>query len=116
VDANGKKSGGRAKGTPNRSTTVVKDFLERVFSRAFTEKRTIQVTSDYGRTVVEKELTLEDRLVDEIIRGTCSEAQFKTLLTYYAGRPVHTFDHSHKGKVTLEQLIAGTAPTDEDEG
>lgn len=115
ADAQGNKTGGRSPGTPNKASKAVKEFLERVFSRAFTEKRTITVSTDGGRTFVPVELSLEDRLVDEIIRGNVDPGQFKTLLAYYAGQPRQAFDHTHTGKVTLEQIIAGTANASADQ-
>lgn len=115
MDANGQKTGGRKPGTLNRSTREVKAFLERVFSRAFTEKRSTVVSKDGGRTVVVEERSWEDRLVDDIIRGTVDQGELKMLLAYYAGQPRQQFDHTHKGKVTLEQIIAGTATVAEDE-
>lgn len=109
--ADGRKSGGRVAGTPNKATRELKKFLERVFTRAFTESRVRRKVDGQGG-VTEENYTLEDRLVTGIIDGSVDAAEFRTLLSYYAGRPSQQVDHKHTGTLRLEQLITGTVPTD----
>jgi hypothetical protein len=101
------KTGGRRAGTPNKSTTQLKAFLERVFTRAFTEKTKIV------RDGVELEVGLEDVLVAQIINLTIDVKLFQTLLAHYAGAPAKQLDVNHKGTVSLAQLVAGVIPNDE---
>lgn len=109
--ADGRKSGGRVAGTPNKSTRELKKFLDRVFSRAFTETR-VRRKVDHQGGVTEENYTLEDRLVGGIIDGTVDAGELRTLLGYWAGRPAQAVDHRHTGTLRLEQLITGTLPTD----
>lgn len=119
MDAQGRKTGGRQAGTPNKSTRELKEFLGRVFNRAFTEKRTVydEVEGDEPGTTkkVAREVTLEDSLVTEIITLSIDPKLLATLLAHWAGSPAKQVDVTHKGKVSLEQIIAGTVPKD-DEG
>ena len=115
ADVDGNKTGGRKAGTPNKSSKAVKQFLDRVFTRAFSEKRSTVVSKDGGRTFFAEERSLEDRLVDDIITGRIDPGEFRLLLAYWAGRPVQPFEHNHRGKVTLEKLIAGTATQDDED-
>jgi len=88
---------GRARGTPNKSTAKVKAFLDRVFDRVF-------ATPGF-----------EDTLVEDITARRIDNKLLTTLLAYYAGRPAQAVDVSHRGTVTLEQIIAGRIPADEDQ-
>jgi hypothetical protein len=92
------KTGGRKKGTPNKATATVKAFLERVFEQAFANP------------------AFEVELVLQITTLKIDPKLLQLLLAYYAGAPPKTIEH--KGKFTLEQIVAGTAvdeSEDEDE-
>lgn len=88
-----------------------------MFGRAFVETRDVTVSQDGGRTFNVEKRSWEDRLVDDIIRGNIDPGELKMLLAYFAGVPRQAFDHTHKGKLTLEQILAGTAQvaTEDDE-
>jgi hypothetical protein len=36
------------------------------------------------------------------------------LLAYYAGAPAKQVEHSHKGRLTLEQIVTGNVPDDDE--
>jgi hypothetical protein len=113
MDKLGNKTGGRTKGTPNKSGRELKAFLGRVFARAFAERVTVIRTDPVTRDLVPVEIGFEDVLVEQILSMTIEPALLKTLLAYYAGQPPKSVDHNHKGTVNLAQLIAGTAPTED---
>lgn len=113
--AQGKKTGGRQKGTPNKASRELKEFLGRVFARAFTEKVTVRRPRAAGGDDELVEVSLEDVLVEQILSMSIDEGLLKTLLAYYAGKPAAQVDHTHRGTVTLAQLIAGTAPLEGDD-
>jgi len=106
----GTKSGGRKAGTPNKATRELKTFLDRVFTRAFTEKTKVQAPDG-----TELEVGLEDVLVAQIMSLSIDEGLLKTLLAYWAGAVPKAVDHKHSGKLTLEQLVAGVTPGDVDD-
>jgi len=110
--ADGSRSGGRRAGTPNKATRELKKFLDRVFQRAFSETRTAK-TIDRQGGVTEVQLSLEERLVDGIIRGSVADSELRILLQYWAGRPAQHVDHKHSGTLKLENLITGTLPPDD---
>lgn len=105
-NSDGTKSGGRKAGTLNKSTRELKAFLDRVFTRAFSEK------VKANRDGVEIEVGLEDVLVAQIVSLSIDEGLLKTLLAYWAGSVPKAIEHKHKGKLTLEQLVAGVKPED----
>jgi hypothetical protein len=111
------KTGGRKPGTPNKATRELKDFLGRVFARAFTEtvRETRDVVDGDGFKKVDVDVSLEDRLVEQIVTLAIDGKLLVTLLAHWAGTPTKQVDVNHSGSVTLAQLIAGTAPVDEDE-
>jgi hypothetical protein len=100
VGPNGEKTGGRAKGTPNKATQQVKQFLEGVFEEAFANEQ-------FRRLLLDRIVTLQ---IDNRL--------LTTLLHYYAGRPAVAVDHTLDGTVSLAQIIAGDLPTalEPDEG
>ncbi len=108
------KTGGRTSGTPNKSTRQLKDFLERVFTRAFSEKFTgrVKVAGDEPGEVkyVEREVSLEDLLVEQIVTQAIDGKLFTTLLAHWAGSPSRAVDVNLGAQASLAQLIAGTAP------
>jgi hypothetical protein len=110
------KTGGRKPGTPNTATRELKDFLGRVFARAFTEtvREVRDVVDGDGLRKVEVQVALEDRLVEQIITLTIDGKLLVTLLAHWAGTPTKQLDVNHSGSVTLAQLIAGTAPVDDE--
>jgi hypothetical protein len=92
------KTGGRQAGTPNKATQKLKTFLDEVFEAAFTNEGfkaelLVQITT----------LTIDGRLL-------------QLLLQYWAGFPAKQIDHTHTGKLTLEQLVAGVAVDDDADG
>ena len=91
------KTGGRTAGTPNKSTAELKAFLARVFDKVLRDPE------------------FERRLVSEILECRIESVLFKTLLAYYAGAPPKQHAHTHSGRVTLEQIVAGTVPDGDDE-
>lgn len=105
----GEKTGGRTVGTPNKEGREVKAFLDRVFTRAFTESR-----PDNDKEGAPNR-TLEDRLVDRIITLSIDSRLLVRLLDGYGGKPAQ--QHDLRAKVSLEDLIAGTVdePGAEDE-
>jgi BioD-like phosphotransacetylase family protein len=112
ADQQGNKTGGRKAGTPNKATREVRAFLERVFKRAFSETR----LRAWGPDNAPREVGLEDVLVEQILNQSIDNKLFISLLTFYAGRPTQAVDHTHQGKVTLEQMIAGTVPATDPTG
>lgn len=87
----GERLGGRAKGTPNKSTQRVKEFLDGVFEDAFARPE------------------MRAKLVDDLARWKVDPKLLATLLAYYAGRPAVAVDHTVEGTLTLPELIVGTA-------
>lgn len=111
--AAGRKTGGRVAGTPNRATKQVKDFLERVFTRALSEKVKVRRPDPNDPTqTIWQELTLEDQLVEQLLTRTLDPKLEQFLITMYAGRPTQQVEIDHSGTVTLEQIIAGRIPND----
>ena len=107
------KTGGRTKGTPNKATAEVKAFLGRVFARAFTEK--VTVTVGKGENAKEVEVGFEDALVRAIITLSIDTKLLNRLLEYHAGAPPKPVDHTHKGRIDLASIIAGTVDQAADE-
>lgn len=93
--ADGTKSGGRTKGTPNRASRTFRTFLDRVFTAAL---------NDPG---------YELRLTQSIVNGTLSDKVLVKLLEYWAGAPTKQVDVSHTH--SLAAIIAGTAVDDDDQ-
>jgi hypothetical protein len=91
----GSKSGGRSKGTPNKSTAAFKALLERVFDKAVANPR------------------FERRLVAAIVTFSLDTKLLIRLLEYHVGAPTKQVDHTHKH--SLASIIAGTARDDDDE-
>jgi hypothetical protein len=90
------KTGGRTAGTPNRSTAELKAFLGRVFEKVFTDPE------------------FERKLITEIVEFRLEPQLLKVLLAYYAGAPAKQVEHSHKGRLTLEQIVTGNVPDDDE--
>ena len=88
----GERLGGRAKGTPNRATAVVKEFLGGIFEEAFQDPK------------------LRAKLLKQIVSLEIEPKLLTTLLAYYAGRPAVAVDHRVEGTLTLAELIVGTPP------
>ena len=108
------KTGGRQKGTPNKATSQVKEFLGRVFDRAFTEK--LEVTIGTGENARTELVGFEDALVHRIITLQIDSKLLAFLMAMHAGSPARQVEHKHSGKLTLEQLLSGVVPAeDEDE-
>jgi len=91
------KTGGRTAGTPNKSTAELKAFLARVFDKVLRDPE------------------FERRLISEIVEFRLDPQFLKTLMAYYAGAPPKQHEHTHSGRVTLEQIVAGTVPDGDDE-
>lgn len=75
----GEKTGGRVKGTPNKATKQVKDFLDQVFTEAF------------------KDPQFKNRLVKALVTLELDPKVLTTLLAYYAGKPAQQIEHTHSG-------------------
>lgn len=111
----GSKTGGRTKGTPNKSTAHIKNFLGRIFERAFVETKTLVRKDRKGDVIESRDVTLEEMLVEQIVTLTIDSKLLGTLLAYYAGSPARQITHDVKGKLTLEQLIAGAVSSADDD-
>jgi hypothetical protein len=87
--ADGRKTGGRAKGTPNKATAKLKTFLDGVFTEALEcpEFRT--------------------RLVAAITNLELDPKVLALLLAYWAGAPPKEHKHSGTVGLALERLVAG---------
>lgn len=96
MDAEGRKTGGRTAGTPNKATRNVKAFLDGVFEEAFADP------------------TFRTLLVQQIVTLQIDSKLLQTLLAYYAGKPTQA--HEHRGTVNLARIIAGTLPDDGEDG
>lgn len=94
--AQGFKSGGRAAGTPNKASAALKAYLQSLFDEAF---------ADQGMRV---ELLLQVTTLKIDVK------LLQTLLAYAYGSPSKSVEHTHGGKLTLEQLVAGVALEDAD--
>ena len=55
------------------------------------------------------------RLLTSIVELSIDAKLLTVLLAHYAGSPSKQVDHNHRGTVTLEQLITGTVPDDDDD-
>jgi hypothetical protein len=93
--ADGSKSGGRLRGTPNRASREFRTFLDRVFTKALADP------------------VMETRLVAGIVNGSISDKVFLKLAEYWAGSPVKQVAHTHQH--SLASIIAGTATDTDDE-
>ena len=94
--ADGTKSGGRLKGTPNKATRQLKAFLDGVFSEAL-------ANADFRALLLTRITTL-----------ALDEKVLLRLLEYWAGAP--TKPHAHTHQHSLASIIAGTAAdTDDDD-
>jgi hypothetical protein len=91
------KTGGRTAGTPNKATSKLKEFLDGLFDEVF--------ANDAFRA----QLLVKIQLLEDVKLLTL-------LLQYWAGAPAKQVDHKHTGKLTLEQLVAGVALDDDDDG
>jgi hypothetical protein len=87
--------GGRPKGSPNRATRELKQFLLGVFREALLE-------SPEGRA----------RLVEGIRDGSLEPRVLTTLMAYAFGQPARAVDVTHQGQLTLAQLVSGSALED----
>jgi hypothetical protein len=87
--ADGNKSGGRVKGTPNRATKSLKTFLARVFDKTFADPE------------------FEAQLLIRIKTFELDPSLLRLLLAYHAGVPTKPVEH--RGTVSLAAIIAGTA-------
>jgi hypothetical protein len=87
--ADGTKSGGRVRGTPNKATRQLKKFLDGVFTEAI------------GDPVFRQALLIRIKTLD------LDAKVLLRLLEYWAGAPQkqHTHQHQH----SLASIIAGTA-------
>jgi hypothetical protein len=90
----GRKTGGRAAGTPNKATGEVKAFLEKVFTRVFADP------------------AFEELLFTQIRTLQIDAKLLQTLLAYYAGKPVQAHEHSGELDVNLARIIAGPLPNE----
>ena len=89
--AQGKKTGGRKRGTPNTATREIKTLAARLLNDK-TYLRNLRIRLRLGEA-----------------------GPVEVMLYHYAyGQPSKKVEHS--GKVTLEQIVAGPASTDEDHG
>ena len=93
----GQKTGGRRAGTPNKATATLKGFLDGVFVEAFADP------------------TFRACLLAQIVTLSIDTTLLRTLLAHWAGSPSQAVDHTHTGRVTLEQIVAGTVPKDDPE-
>lgn len=93
----GERVVGRTRGTPNKATAKLRQFLDGVFEDAFASPE------------------FKQHLVTRIRNGSIDTKLLLGLLAYYAGRPAQAFDHTHHGTVTLAQIIANQVPADDDE-
>ena len=91
----GRKTGGRTAGTPNKATHRLRSFLDRIFTRAFSDP------------------TFEQRLTQSIIEMSIDTRLLALLLAYYVGRPPQSLDMVHSGTVSLAELICGRVPTND---
>lgn len=89
------KTGGRTAGTPNKSTATVKAFFTDVLERAFTNPK------------------FKTRLVTDIVSGAIDSKLLMHILDRVAGKT--TTPVAHSGRLTLEQIVAGTVPDDDAE-
>lgn len=110
--AQGRKTGGRAAGTPNKSTGELKAFLERVFARAQKEKRVLYAHGVIRRKKLKKTdvpqlQSLEDRLVDQVITLTLDPKLHVRYLEYLAGKPTTPIELG--ASKDLAAIIAGVA-------
>lgn len=106
------KTGGRKRGTPNRSTSQLKEVLDRVFTRAFSES--YEHTVGTGENARVERVTFEDALVHQILTLQLDTKLLVRLLEYWAGAPTKRIEV--EGKLTLEQLVSGKLPASADEG
>lgn len=90
--ADGSKSGGRVKGTPNRATKTLKTFLDGIFSDAIADPE------------------FRERLLMRIKTFELDPSLLRLLLAYWAGVPTKSVEHT--GTVSLAAIIAGTAQDD----
>jgi hypothetical protein len=88
--AKGKKTGGRAKGTRNKSTAAVKDFVERVDSEL--AAREIEGYSSLDEVAV----TLLTCGVPQVI-----ERVWEKLMEYRYGKPVQPLSGPNDGPVKI---------------
>lgn len=95
MDTTRQKTGGRQKGTPNRANAQLRAVLDGVFTEAF-----------------ESEL-FRAKLLLQIVTLKIDTKLLVRLLEYWAGAPAKHVDV--KGKVTLEQIVAGLAVDDDDD-
>lgn len=93
-----RKTGGRAAGTPNKTTVEVKAFFEGVLRQAF------------------KSRAFRKRLVAQIVALEIDTKLLMHILDRAAGKTTTPVDVAHAGRVTLEQIVAGTVPPDGEGG
>lgn len=107
------KTGGRRPGTPNKASGEIKEFLTRVFDRAFTETQTLEIRDKKtGQVLSSREVTFEDMLVERIVTLTIDAKVLNRLLEYRFSAPAKAVTVS--GKLTLEQIISGQVPADDE--
>lgn len=97
ANSDGTKSGGRKAGTQNKATRELKSFLDGVFTEAFANP------------------SFRVELLLQIVTLKLDPTLLRTLLAYWAGSVPKAVEHKHKGKLTLEQLVAGVKPEDVDD-
>lgn len=84
-----KKTGGRRKGTPNKATRDIQEFLTPIFDTAFRDKR------------------FAKRLLDEIVFLRIDTKLLGLLLAYRFGKPPQKVEL--EASQSLAELIAGPA-------
>jgi hypothetical protein len=96
------KTGGRGKGTPNKVAARVRELFAGVIEDAWDDSPEGQA----ARLLLIKQirsLEINDRI-------------FQLVLGYAAGAVPKAIEHTHKGKLTLEELVTGvTKNADEDD-
>jgi hypothetical protein len=91
------KTGGRQKGTRNKTSARFKEFLDEVFEAAYSDPR------------------FKTGLVNGLVTLTLDAKTFALLVAHHAGLPPKQVELAHSGKITLEQIVTGVGLPDEDE-
>lgn len=95
--AQGHKTGGRQKGTPNKASTAVQTFLRGVFDDAI------------------KDPQFRVELLVQLVTLKMDNKLLSTLMAYAYGTPARQVEHVHSGKLTLEQIVSGVGLEDDDD-